>query len=354
LIALVLAIGIAAIAPAGAHTSDPTIVTRIDAVEPHPDGVTIEVRAGVADQLLAVNTTPTPLTILATGGEPFLRIGQHQVEANLASPDWYLSNSPLGLARIPGTATPRAAPRWLVVARSGSWGWFDHRLHPVIRPLTPELRNARAAVRLGDWSVPFTYGATPGRVTGHVEYRPVLGAFRSRVEHVPDGVEVDVLDGRVPGLFLRWRGSGTLTVGGIAGEPFARLTPTTAEVNAASETWQDDQRLRGTAPTAAADPARPQWRVTGTAPRLTWLDRRLAYAPGVPPDAVLRSRRVTTMVEWDVPVNVAGRAEHVTGTTTWVPSATAPQRHPWPLYAAAALAAVAGLAVLRRKGPRRR
>jgi hypothetical protein len=356
----VICAGAAALAvpAADAHQSDPSIVTRIDAIEPALPGVTIEVRAGVADQLLVVNTTPTPLTVIATGGEPFLRIGPTTVQANTASPDWYLSNSPLGAARVPGTATPNAKPVWRVVANGSSWGWFDHRMHDTSRPLTPELRKARTTVRLADWTIPLRYGATAASVKGHVEYRPLLGAFRSTANAVPPGVTLDVLDGRVPGLFLRWTGIGTLVIHGIAGEPFARITPQGAEVNAASPTWQDDQRLRGAPPPSTpADPkGPPRWHAQNGAPQLTWLDRRLAYAPGFPPDDVARDAHPTTLVEWDIPAEVDGAPTHLTGTTVWQPNATSRDGRGGRtfLYGAIAAGAVAlaGLVLLRRRAER--
>jgi MYXO-CTERM domain-containing protein len=347
--------GAAALAvPATAHQSDPSIVTRIDAVEPALPDVTIEVRAGVADQLLVVNTTPTPVTVVATGGEPFLRIGPTTVEANTASPDWYRSNSPLGAARVPATATPKAKPTWRVVARGSSWGWFDHRMHPVTRPITAELRAARTTVRLADWTIPLRYGTTTASIKGHVEYRPLLGAFHSTVTKAPSGVALEVLDGRVPGLFLRWTGNGTLLVRGIAGEPFARLTPQGTEVNEASPTWQDDQRLRGAPPlTTPADPrAEPRWRRQGSTPQLTWLDRRLAYAPGFPPDDVASDPHPTTLVEWEIPAEIDSATAHLSGTTVWQPNATPGEDTSKTfLYGAIAAGAVAlaGLALLRRR-----
>jgi hypothetical protein len=333
---------------AAAHPNDPTIVTRIDAVEPPLDGVTVEIRDGVAAQLLVVNTTTTPVEVVAAGGEPFLRIGPDVVQADVGSPDWSASNDP--------TATrqrPRTKADWRVVAKGNAWGWFDHRLHPRAQALTPNLRAARRRVTLAGWSVPLRHGGTAYQVNGHLEYRPVVGAFRTTVEHVPAGLSVDALDGRVPGLFLRWRGTGEIVVRGIANEPFARLTPTSTEVNDASETWQEAERLTGTPPTAPADPgAQPRWRRIGTTPQLTWLDRRLAYAPGVPPDDVADARRLTTMVEWDVPVDGAG---HVTGTTSWVPTATAAGGSgalPYAAGAAALGAVLAGVVLLRRRTAR--
>jgi hypothetical protein len=343
----VLALALAAlpVLPARAHTSDPTIVARIDVVEPPLPGVTVEVRTGVADQLLLVNTTDTPVEVLGTGGRPFLRIAKDGVSADIASPDWLPSNSPTG------QGSPMSeSPDWRLVAKGGSWGWFDHRMHAVPRPLTPDLVAARRVVRLADWSVPLRQGTTRATVRGHVEYRPVLGAFRSRVTSKPDGLTVDVLDGRVPGLFARWAGGGTLTLRGIAGEPFARFGPA-VEVNDASETWQESQRLQGKETTGVVDGSATFWRRTGET--LTWLDRRLAYAPGVVPDDVVD--RETTLVEWDVAGDVDGREVHVRGTTTWVPS-NPPKRHDtravW-LLGAVTVVVAGALVVLRRTQVRR-
>ncbi len=305
---------------AHAHSGDPNVFTRIDAITPELPGVTVEIRAGVADQLLVLNTTPTPVEVLDPTGTPFLRITDENVEANYSSADWYLSNSPLGRAQAPKTTKH---DDWRVVARTGSWGWFDHRLHDRARPLTPQLKAATTTVRLAEWTIPLRYGGRAVTVAGHVEYRPVLGAFRTNAEHTPRNVTADVLDGRVPGLFVTWQGSSTLVVTGTGGEPFARFTPRGVEVNEASETWHEDQRLRGTAVTTVTEnAATPRWRMQAATPQLTWLDRRLAYAPGVPPDQALRAREDTTVVEWAVPVTVDGTNDAITGTTTWHPATT--------------------------------
>lgn len=298
-----------------AHQGDPTIVARIDAVQPPLPGVTVEVRAGVADQLFVANTTGTEVEVLGTGGQPFLRIAKEAVRANVRSKDWLASLSPFGTNRA-----GQAGTEWRVVAAHGSWGWFDHRMHDRDRPLTPALRKATTPVTLASWTVPLRHGGATHDVHGHVEYRPVTGAFRSRATSVPDGASVDVLDGRVPGLFVRWTGRGTLTVRGIEGEPFARLSPKGTEVNDASATWHDDRGLRGNASPPAVDPnGTPRWRRVADAPAFTWLDRRLAYAPGVPSDDALRRKDPTTMVEWEIPADVDGRPTRITGETVWHP-----------------------------------
>lgn len=353
---LVAALAGATVAPpAHAHQTDPRIVTVIDRVtgvrDPH---LLVEVRSGVADQLFVVNATSYPFVVIGADGVAFLRIGHDRVEANVHSPEWYQSNSPFGTATVPPEAVPRAKPEWRVVARGNSWGWFDHRMHETARPLTPALRRSRVPVRLGEWSVPFRHQSSDA-IVGHVEYRPLLGSFRTRAEHVPDGMDLDVLEGRVPGLFLRWHGSGPLVVRGIEKEPFARLTPQGAEVNEASPTWQDDQRLRGApAPAVDVDAAGPpRWRKVAPNSTLTWLDRRLAYAPGFPPDDVARDPHPTTLVEWDVPVEIGGEVQHLRGTTTWQPNDAGGGGHATRLAIAgalvAAVAGVAGLLALRRR-----
>ena len=345
-----LALAVASAHPAPAHRSDPTIVARIDAVEPPIDGVVVQVRAGVADQILLVNTTGTPVEVVGVDGKPFLRIAKDSVEADVGSRDWRTSLSPLGVA--PGA--PRE-PQWRVVASLGSWGWFDHRMHHIDRELTPALRQVTAPVRLADWTVPLRHGGRTHVVKGHVEYRPVVGAFRSRVTKTPDGLDVDVLDGRVPGLFVRWQGSGTLLVKGIEGEPFARFTPSSVEVNERSVTWRDDRGLQGR-PFEVGPGTDPVWTRQGAEPRLTWLDRRLAYAPGVPPDDVARRTKPTTMVEWDLPVEIDGRPAAVSGETTWHPSGAGDAGNGAPARLAAVAGAAAALAVVLAvaRGRRRR
>lgn len=341
-----LAVVLAAL-PAGAHQSDPNVFTLIDAVTPPLPGVVVQIRAGVADQLFLTNTTTTPVEVLDTRGKPFLSIGPYEVRADLSSPDWYTSNSPLGLAQSP----PTDPSGWRVVARGSSWGWFDHRMHdrPAGRPPA-----ARQVTKLNDWIVPLRHDGTEAQVKGHVEYRPVVGAFRTQVAKTPPDVSLDALDGRVPGLFLRWRGAGTLTVDGIDGEPFARFTSTGVEVNDASATWQEDQRLRGRTVRTPADATSPVWRAVGITPQLTWLDRRLAYAPGIPPGDALRSTRPTTVVEWDIAVDLAGVAGHLQGTTTWVPTAAQGNRDraPWLPWALVLVVAAGGLVALRRRSER--
>jgi len=314
-----LAVSAAPAVPAYAHGSDPTVVARIDEVAPPVDGVVVQVRAGVADQLLVVNDTDAPVEVLDSDGNEFIKVFRDHVEANVRSAAWQTSLQPLppfDVKTFPPGA--RGTVPWVTVARHGSWGWFDHRMHDTDRTeLTAQMRAARTPVRIADWTVPLRHRGRTHLVKGHVEHRPVVGAFRTRVVSKPEGVDVDVLDGRVPGLFVRWKGSGTLLVKGVDGTPFARFHDSSVEVDEASTTWREDRALRGENPPLRAE---PHWAERPGESSLTWLDRRLAYMPGVPPDDVARSTKPTTMVEWDVPVEIDGRAATISGETTWHPA----------------------------------
>src|SRR3712207_3817766 len=101
-------------------SSDPNAFSVIDAIEPAVPGITVEVRVGVTDQLLLINETDAPVEVLDREGEPFLRVGPKVVEADYSCPDWYQTNSPLGIAEPPA---PAKGPEWRVVARGSSWGW---------------------------------------------------------------------------------------------------------------------------------------------------------------------------------------------------------------------------------------
>ncbi|HWL35156.1 MAG TPA: hypothetical protein VNQ77_03085 [Frankiaceae bacterium] len=312
LVSLLVAASLAV--PAEAHLGDPNAFSVIDAVEPAVPGITVEVRVGVTDQLLLVNTTDAPVEVLDREGEPFLRVGPKVVEADYSRADWYQTNSPLGLAAPP---KPANGPEWRVVARGSSWGWFDHRLHEesYTPPKDPQ-RNAR----LAEWTIPLRHKGAAIAVRGHLEYRPVPGTFRTRLAKIPGTMSFQTFDGRVPGIFLGWSEPETLTVYGVEGEPFLRYGPKGLERNEASPTHQDDLRLRGDQPTGVVDLAKPRWKVVG--PRrmpVSWLDRRLAYAPGVPPPDVLRARKEAVVVEWEIPVDIGGVRDSVRGVTEWVP-----------------------------------
>lgn len=319
-------VGGAVPAAAPAHETNPQIRSRIDAVRPAlPAGVEIELIESIATELSVVNRTRRTLEVLGRAGRPFLRIGPDGVQADIASPDWYRTNDPTGLAGIPeGVRGGDAAPQWVEVAEEPSWAWFDHRMHPEENANVPTdaLRQRRAAT-LARWTVPMRYGGAEVEVAGVVEFRPLVGRQSQRLTSSPQLAGagfVTLLPGAVPGLFVESTGSEPLTVIGREGAPFARIGPDGVEVNLRSPTHIDDQRARGESPTVAAEAdAAPRWKKVADVPRYSWLESRARYARQQPPQAVLERDEPSVLLRWSVPVRAAGERVAITGETSWVP-----------------------------------
>lgn len=367
LIALAIAAAVLAF-PAGAAAhgeATPTIRTLIDEVDGAPDGVRFEVLGNDVARLAATNRTDEDLLIESSQGEPFLRIGPRGTFANVNSLTWYASGNPDGIASPPPgvDADPGAAPRWEKVSDEPEWTWFDHRLHPADLELPQEAVDGQRTARLQDWRVPGTLGGEELEVRGHVEYQPILGAIEPRLvssaQPLPQ-VQVAILRGRLPGLFLINLGQRPVTVLGKEGEPFARIGPDGVEVNLRSPTYFDDRLARGSVPELPADAdAAPRWRRVERQARFAWLDTRALYERGRPPQEIAEGGREVVLRNWTVPLQAGGRRVDLRGTTSWIPTgeAVAARREGdgglgtvVPLGAAGALALFGALALrLRRR-----
>jgi hypothetical protein len=353
LLLAVASLGLGAL-PAVAHETDPSVVVELEAVRPAlPDGVTIQVVTTVEAQLVAENTTDTELVVLATGGEPFLRIGPEGVLANLNSPDWYRSNDPSGLAAVPERARdPQAEPAWARASREPSWGWFDHRLHE--RPLTAAELDVEEGI-IARWAVPLRYGEAEGAVTGVVARRPPRGIVVAALEtpgELAEGVTLAVLPGPFPGLFLTSERDDEVIVRGPDGEPFLRFSAEGTAANVRSPAWAQLLAARGEAPSVEVDPtAPPRWEPVAGGPRYGWLEPRARTAD--PPAAIVEGGRAVPLERWEVPVEVGGETVVARGVTSWQPLATAAvsggggaPAEPWSTGRRTAAAAAVALALL--------
>jgi len=374
-IAAAVAAGVAAIlgAPPGAwaHQSSPQVRTELQRIAPSaPEGVDIEVIESISTTLSVVNRTNEPVEVLDTEGEPFLRIGPEGVEADVNSVAWYRSNDPFGTGGLPERLADDPPPRFRQVTDEPTWAWFDHRLHPEPRSTVPReaLQGGRAAV-LADWRIPMRYGGRPLAAVGQVRFRPIRGSVGQQLTSPPflgDATSVQLLPGKIPGLFVDHQGEEPLVVRGRAGELFARFTPEGVEVNLRSPTHVDDQRLRGESPTVAADPdAPPRWEQVAEVPRYDWLESRAGYGREAPPAEIVERGESTVLERWAVPVTLGGAPERITGTTTWTPLARVAAGGPqatsgggpgaalWIVLAAVLAAGLGGAVTLRRRVARR-
>jgi hypothetical protein len=342
--------------PAQAHEADPRIVTTLDAVEPAlPADVVVQVQAGIATQLVASNPTPTVLEVLDDAGRPFLRLSSGGVQGDVGSAAFFTTSNPTGAA---SDAARDRAPRWVRISGGHSWGWYDHRLHPA--PIEPPADVDRE-VRLGGWEVPLRYGDQEVAAVGSIRFRPLLGSFLVSVDPAPEGLTVQALQGRLPGLFLSAEPGTPVTVLGRDGERFLRISDAGVEVNRSSRTHVEDRAARGEV--AGPPSTTPDFHLVAPGGRTyTWLDTRLRYPSDLPPEDVLRVSRPTSVQRWEVPVRVGERALALTGEVTWVPEADAAARVgavpapsgtwswlPYTLVAAAVLTLAAATVALRRR-----
>lgn len=304
--------------PAGAHSSDPRIVTTLEQVTPQlPAGVVVQVQASLAAQMVAGNTTSTPLEVLGLDGRPFLRLSAAGVEADVAHLDFLTTSTPNGAT--PPVADEPAPSRWVQISSGTSWGWYDHRLHPdeIVAPA-----DASRPAQLGGWSIPFRYGETEVEARGDIAFEPLLGAFVVSADPAPASLTVQALPGRLPGLFLSNPEQLPLTVLGRDGEPFLRFGPQGVEVNVVSRTHVEDQQTRG----QLAGPAAPVPRFELVEPggtSYTWLDARLRYPQDLPPDDALTADGPTVVDQWEVPVEGLPGTPALTGQVRWEPEAGA-------------------------------
>jgi hypothetical protein len=347
---------------AAAHEANPTVRVTLDPPPEAVAGMEIAVAASVADQLVLTNETDRRVEVLDENGDAFLRIGPRGVLANLSSPAWYRTNSPLGLARVPSGVRAGATPRWARVAADPSWGWFDHRLHPAEVTVPPDVRNAGEPAELGRWSVPLRVGTTEVELTGAIRFEPILGTLISELTEPPDvrGLTLTTLAGRVPGMFLDNQTGRRVTVLGAAGEPFLRFGERGVEANVHSPSWLAARRAEGgpVRPSLVDADSPPAWRSVSKVPRFGWIEPRAAYPLDTAPGHVIEAGQPATLNSWTLPLRVGNRTVRAAGVVRWQPVAHAEDPAApddgggvptWVWAAGAAAVAAGALGIARRR-----
>ena len=302
-----------------AHQTDPSLRFVLDSVTPQlPSAVAIQLRVSVAEQMVVSNPTATELQVMADTGEPFLRASANGVFANRCSMSWYQSLAPFG-SNVRASCSD---PMWVQVSTGHDWGWFDHRLHPSATGVSPAMRSAGKHAIVSKWTVNMKYGDEFVDVAGHIEFDPIIGSIVPRLTSPAaptNGMQVVVLPGRVPGMFVSNTSPLPITVLGAAGEPFVRLGPDGAEINQLSPTWVDNLMVQAIPPSFADASAQPVWVKVANVPKFGWIDYRTAYADSQPPDEVTSRGQTTTLVSWSIPVETANGIIALDGVTEWVP-----------------------------------
>ncbi|MGH8973473.1 MAG: hypothetical protein ACRD0C_09745 [Acidimicrobiia bacterium] len=326
--------------PADAHTGDFLSRPVFERIDPDIPGIEVEVVYTANYQFLITNPTATELVILAVTGEPFIRIGPNGAYGNFNSPSWYNSNVPDGLlpSQIPKRAKegPDVEPAWTKVSKDPSWGWYDHRLHPVERYVDKRVQQSRVPVTLEQWEVAARYGDQPAKIKGRIEYKPQLGSYeavlKSPDQPVPD-VTVAVVSAQVPAIYLQNNSQQTVTVLGAKDEPFVRIGPH-VEVNLHSPSYIQMQQAIAKTPEASAEVGQaeanadspPNWEEVQKSPQWRWLEFRAAPPPGDPPKELTEREDPTTVKTWKVPILIGENRTEISGITQFVPIAKIQER----------------------------
>jgi hypothetical protein len=177
----VLAVGlgvvVASAEPAAAHSVSGIGATNwqttIRSVQPAVAGLRVRV-VELGNQLELSNTGPE-VTVLAYGGEPYLRVGPSGVWTNLNSQATYLNRTRQGNTPLPPDlpTDPAAPPRWEQVSSGHVIRWHDHRIHWMGTAPPPSVRQAPNRAHLQSvWQVDLRQGATPVKVTGELRWVP--------------------------------------------------------------------------------------------------------------------------------------------------------------------------------------
>jgi hypothetical protein len=171
-----LALGLLLAAPTAA-AADPAGPTDYDSqvtgVEPHVDGLEVEVLGG--DAYVQV-TAPPGASVTVPGyeeGELYLRFHPDgTVERNEASPTRFINDERYG-AEVPPEASAEAPPRWEQVADGGAYAWHDHRVHWMSPELPGQIDpDADEPQSVLTWTLPLLVDDQPVEVSGELAYLP--------------------------------------------------------------------------------------------------------------------------------------------------------------------------------------
>lgn len=340
--------------PATAHESAPSLTPVVDGFAPDVADVDVTVQASQDATLLAVVPSGGAVVeLLGDDGEPWARITDAVVEADITSRSFHAATNANGL--VPDPLPARDDP-WVVVGREGRFQWFEHRLHPAGFEVPSDVLASDRAQDVASWSLPMRVDGADVELRGRIRHVPVTGRVEPRLRtprELAPGVVVEVAPGAVPAFFLRNDGAVAVTVLARDGSPYVVLDRDGAAVNVASPTWVEQRRFEGEVGPVADDVVLER---ISTTPSHTWLDSRAAL-PGIVPDEDVRAGGAEVVLRsWSIPVEVGGELRTIDGESVWVPlvARAGPGLQPrarGPEYVVAAVvaAALVAVAVWRRR-----
>lgn len=165
--ALAAALVLVVAAGADAHQGNPNFRSDVRSIAPALDGLDAHV-VNYDDSIELVNKTGETIVVEGYRGEPYLRIGADgAVAVNTRSPTRYLNDDRYAEGvKVPASATPRAAPVWEPIDRTGRYTWHDHRIHWMARTTPPQVKDEGKRTKVFDWRVPIAVDGEPAAISG--------------------------------------------------------------------------------------------------------------------------------------------------------------------------------------------
>jgi len=169
--ALFAAAGLAPTA-ALAHQGNPNMKSVIDAVRPHPRGISLQVLGG-DDRFQLTNRSSQTVVVEGYDDEPYARIAPNgTVEVNHNSPAFYLNTERYGAVEVPKTASAKATPDWQVLDKTGAFEWHDHRMHWMAKTIPGVVKDQSVKTKISDYDIPITFGSTQAHILGTIWWDP--------------------------------------------------------------------------------------------------------------------------------------------------------------------------------------
>jgi hypothetical protein len=225
-----LALTAAAPTAALAHQGNPNMKSVVRALEPHVDGISLQVLGG-DDRFQLTNRSKETVLVQGYDKEPYVRITPDgTVAINHNSPAYYLNNDRYGAVTVPKTASAQATPDWHVLDKTGVFEWHDHRMHYMSRDVPPIVKDKTQRTKVFDYAIPIKLGAAQGQILGTLWWAPAkdggapVGAIVALLVLVLGGVAAVVLvrrRRRGPGPGDEEDGDGPDGAGPQAGQPAA-------------------------------------------------------------------------------------------------------------------------------------
>jgi hypothetical protein len=171
---IVLVVAAAAVPTANADSGSPNYSSKLISVSPKVKGLTVLVVDG-DDAIELRNATGLNISVPGYENEPYLRfLVNGRVEVNVNSPAKYLNEERYGGVTVPKTASPKAKPRWELVADGGRYTWHEHRVHwmSTNRPPKVEASDGKQLEKVFDWVVPMSVGGDRVKASGTLWWVP--------------------------------------------------------------------------------------------------------------------------------------------------------------------------------------